>query len=118
MQGLKHFLVFLIAIALAAAVVFFTLENRTPVHLLFFSWKTPDLPIALFVISAFVLGLIIGPLLSWWPHQRVRMLYNKQVKQLRACEKKIQSLQKAKVTVIEETPALPSASVVEVAKAS
>lgn len=95
MQSFKRLLVLVIAIGLAAAVVFFTLENRTEVHLLFFGWQSPDLPMALYVMAAFVLGLIIGPLVSWWPHQRMRMRYNKQVKQLRTCEEKVQSLQDA-----------------------
>ena len=95
MQSFKRLLVLIIAVALAAAVVFFTLENRTPMSLLFFGWQTPELPIALYVMSAFVLGLVLGPLLSWWPHQRMRMRYNKQVKQLRTCEQKIQSLESA-----------------------
>ncbi len=95
MQSFKRLLVFVIALGLAAAVVFFTLENRTPVHLLFFGWQTPELPMALYVLSAFVLGLIIGPLVSWWPQQRMRMRYNKQAKQLRICEQKIHSLQQA-----------------------
>ncbi len=36
MQSFKRLLVLIIAVALAAAVVFFTLENRTPMSLLFF----------------------------------------------------------------------------------
>ncbi len=108
MQSFKRLLVLIIAVALAAAVVFFTLENRTPMSLLFFGWQTPELPIALYVMSAFVLGLVLGPLLSWWPHQRMRMRYNKQVKQLRACEQKIETLQAAEQAVsakaVEEMP--------------
>ena len=99
MQSFKRLLVLIIAVALAAAVVFFTLENRTPMSLLFFGWQTAELPIALYVMSAFVLGLVLGPLLSWWPHQRMRMRYNKQVKQLRACEQKIETLQTAEQAV-------------------
>ncbi len=95
MQSFKRLCVVCLALGLAAVVLFFTLENRTPVHLLFFGWQTPELPMALYVMSAFVLGLILGPLLSWWPHQRMRMRYNKQVKQLRTCEQKIQALESA-----------------------
>lgn len=101
MQSFKRLLVLIIAVALAAAVVFFTLENRTPMSLLFFGWQTPELPIALYVISAFVLGLVLGPLLSWWPHQRMRMRYNKQIKQLRACEQKIETLQAEQAAAVK-----------------
>ncbi len=101
MQSFKRLCVVCLALGLAAVVLFFTLENRTPVHLLFFGWQTPELPMALYVMSAFVLGLILGPLLSWWPHQRMRMRYNKQVKQLRTCEQKIQALEGANLERVE-----------------
>ncbi len=104
MQSLKRFLIVIIALALAAGVVFFTLENRNLTQLMFFGWQTPELPVALYVLSAFVIGLIIGPLASWWPHQRLRMRYNKQIKQLSACEKRIKALQEA--STAEDSKAL------------
>ncbi|HHX35892.1 MAG TPA: LapA family protein [Gammaproteobacteria bacterium] len=113
MRSFKRLLVLIIALALAAGVVFFTLENRTPSQLVFFDWHTPELPIALFILSAFVLGLIIAPLISWWPHQRLRMRYNKQVKQLKACEQEVKALHSA--AVLKSAPALPNA---ELEKAS
>ncbi|MDY7219182.1 LapA family protein [Denitrificimonas sp. JX-1] len=110
MQNFKRLLVIVIALVLAASVVFFTLENRTPIQLVFFGWLTPELPIALFVMSAFVLGLILGPLISWWPHQRLRMRYSKQAKQLKACEQRIKVLQTSEESETEaQAPALPTA---------
>ena len=69
---------------------------------------------ALYVMSAFVLGLVIGPLVSWWPHKRLRMRYNKQVKQLKACEQRIKALQETAVAV-EDAPVVVA---VEAPKAS
>lgn len=99
MQSFKRLLMVIIALALAASVVFFTLENRTLTQLVFFGWNTPKLPLALYVLSAFVIGLVLGPLVSWWPHKRLRMRYNKQVKQLSACEARVKALQDAAVAV-------------------
>lgn len=112
MQNFKRLLVVIIALALAASVVFFTLENRTPIELVFFDWSTPELPIALYVLSAFILGLIIGPLVSWWPHKRLRMRYNKQLKQLKACEQRVKALQISEARV--DTAALPAAEITKV----
>ena len=95
MQSFKRLLIVIIALALAACVVFFTLENRSLTHLVFFGWQTPQLPLALYVLSAFAIGLVIGPLVTWWPHQRLRMRYNRQIKQLSACEQRIKTLQDA-----------------------
>lgn len=114
MRSFKRLLIIIIALALAASVVFFTLENRTPTQLVFFGWITPELPMALYVMSAFVLGLVIGPLVSWWPHKRLRMRYNKQVKQLKACEQRIKALQETAVAV-EDAPVVVA---VEAPKAS
>jgi len=95
MRNLKRLIVLVVALALAASVVFFTLENRTPIHLVFLGWNSPELPIALFIMSTFIIGLIVGPLLTWWPHKRLRMRYNKQAKQLAHSEQQIKELQKA-----------------------
>lgn len=112
MQSFKRLLIFIIALALAASVVFFTLENRTVTQLVFFGWSTPELPVALFVMSAFVVGLILGPLVSWWPQQRMRMRCNKQAKQLKAYEQQIKELQASAATSAQTLPAgeLPKAS--------
>ena len=93
MRNFKRLLIVIIALALAASVIFFTLENRTPTQLVFFGWQTAELPTALFVMSAFTIGLILGPLTTWWPQQRLRMRYNKQAKQLKACEQRLAELQ-------------------------
>lgn len=109
MRSFKRLLVVIIALVLAAGVVFFTLENRAPIQLVFFDWPSPELPVALYVLSAFVLGLIIGPLVSWWPHKRLRMRYNKQIKQLRACEQRVKVLQTSEA--VDNAAALPVAEI-------
>lgn len=110
MQSLKRLLIVIIALALAASVVFFTLENRSLTQLVFFGWHTPELPLALYVLSAFVIGLIVGPLATWWPHQRLRMRYNKQIKQLNACEKRVKTLQEAnEANTADDNKLLPHA---------
>ena len=73
MQSFKRLLIVIVALALAAGVVFFTLENRTATQLVFFGWQTPELPMALYV----------------------RMRYNIQIKQLKVSEQRIAELQKA-----------------------
>lgn len=107
MQSFKRLLIVIIALALAACVVFFTLENRSLTQLVFFGWATPELPLALYVLSAFVIGLVLGPLASWWPHKCLRMRYNKQVKQLSACEQRIKALQSANTA--DDSKTLPQA---------
>lgn len=96
MRNFKRLLIVIIALALAASVVVFVLENRVLTQLVFFGWTSPELPTALYVMGAFVLGLIIGPVMSWWPHQRLRIRYHKQAKQLKIHEQRIIEQQAAK----------------------
>lgn len=60
-------------IALAALMLFlivlvlsFILENREPASLVFLGWKSVDMPIAGYIISALLIGMVIGPLLAWF----------------------------------------------------
>lgn len=117
MRNFKRLLIVIIALVLAASVIFFTLENRTPTQLVFFGWQTPELPTALFVMSAFIIGLILGPLTTWWPQQRLRMRYNKQAKQLKACEQRLAQLQEA-AQAQPETPVVIQAADAQISKAN
>ena len=114
MQSFKRLILLVVALALAAGVIFFTLENRTPAHLVFLGWSSPELPIALFVMGAFIIGLIAGPLLTWWPHQRLRMRHSKQTKQLASSEQRIKELEKA----LAEQKLASSTALTELPKAS
>lgn len=117
MRNFKRLLIIIIALALAASVIFFTLENRAPTQLVFFGWHTSQLPIALFVLSAFIVGLILGPVTTWWPQQRLRMRYNKQAKQLKACEQRLAQLQEA-AQAQPEAPVVIQAADAQISKAN
>ncbi|MFW3895886.1 LapA family protein [Pseudomonas bharatica] len=44
--------------------MFFVLENRQPVSLVVFGLPAPAMPMAVLVLTAFVIGLSVGPLLG------------------------------------------------------
>lgn len=73
MLRVKRFMVFLAAILLFAIVIVFALENLQPIHLTFLGWQTPEWPLVLVVILAFVIGGAIGLLLSIPFRARARM---------------------------------------------
>lgn len=64
MRNLKRALLALFVLLLAAVVLFFVLENQQGVSLVLFGWAAPEVPVAVLVIAALVLGLAIGPLLG------------------------------------------------------
>ena len=70
MRNLKRALAAIFVLLLAAVVLFFVLENQQPVALVLFGWAAPELPMAVLVLAALVIGLAIGPLLGAYGVQR------------------------------------------------
>lgn len=64
MRNLKRALAMLFVVLLAAVVLFFVLENQQPVALVLFGWSAPEIPVAVLVLAALVVGLAVGPLLG------------------------------------------------------
>lgn len=64
MRNLKRALAVLFVLLLAAVVLFFVLENQQPVSLVLFGWAAPEVPAAVLMLAALVLGLAVGPLLG------------------------------------------------------
>ncbi|WP_248919144.1 lipopolysaccharide assembly protein LapA domain-containing protein [Pseudomonas entomophila] len=72
MRNLKRALVALFMLLLAAAVLFFVLENQQAVSLVMFGWSAPAMPVALLVLAALLVGLAVGPLLGAYGLMRGR----------------------------------------------
>ncbi|MNP72267.1 hypothetical protein D3C76_1687820 [compost metagenome] len=53
----------------------FMLENQQPVALVFLGWSLPQLPVSVFILLALIVGLIVGPMLTFFA--RFRMKSNK-----------------------------------------
>lgn len=70
MRNIKRALVALFVLLLAALVLFFVLENQQAVQLTFLGEITPEMPVALPVLAALIIGLAIGPLLGAYSVQR------------------------------------------------
>ena len=56
----------------AIGVVIFAIENNQPISLIFFGWSSPSLPIALYIVSALLVGLVIGLVISWLARARIK----------------------------------------------
>lgn len=64
MRGVKRVVAVLIAVLAALVVLAFVLENQQGVALSFLGWSTAQMPVAVFVVVALIVGMIMGPLLS------------------------------------------------------
>lgn len=54
-------------------VLAFMLENQQSVSLLFLGLTGPQLPVSILVVAAFLIGMIIGPIICWFFGNTVRM---------------------------------------------
>jgi uncharacterized integral membrane protein len=64
MRNFKRLVIVVLAALVALVVVLFVLENNKPVALAMFGWVAPSLPVAMLVVGAFLVGLVLGPLLG------------------------------------------------------
>ena len=65
MHNLKRILFSILILLFVLGVLAFVLENQQSISLLFFGWSGPQLPISVLIISALLIGMLIGPMLSW-----------------------------------------------------
>lgn len=73
MLRVKRFLFILALVVLAAVVVVFVLENLQPAQLIFLGWQSPQWPLVVFVSLAFIVGGLIGLLMSIPVRARARV---------------------------------------------
>jgi lipopolysaccharide assembly protein A len=64
MRNFKRVVLAVFALLLVLAILAFVLENQQSVSLLFLGWSGPQLPVSLAILTALLLGMVIGPLLS------------------------------------------------------
>jgi uncharacterized integral membrane protein len=65
MRNVKRVLLALFVLLLVLAILAFVLENQQSVSLLFLGWAGPQLPVSLIVVIALLIGMTVGPVLSW-----------------------------------------------------
>ncbi|MDR0188782.1 LapA family protein [Pseudomonas yamanorum] len=64
MRGVKRVAVVLAVLIVALVVVAFVLENQRNVSLSFLGFATGQAPASVFIVGAFIVGMLIGPLLG------------------------------------------------------
>lgn len=72
MRNVKRVTLGTLMLVLVLMVIAFVLENGQPMSLLFFGWSTPQLPVAVYITLALLLGMMIGPVLGWFVAQRMK----------------------------------------------
>jgi putative membrane protein len=65
MRNLKRVLIAVVVLLLTLAILAFVLENQQSVTLLFLGWTGPQLPVSVVLVIALLVGMVIGPVISW-----------------------------------------------------
>ncbi|KPY32468.1 MULTISPECIES: lipopolysaccharide assembly protein LapA domain-containing protein [Pseudomonas] len=65
MRLFKRVILIAVVLFIVLATTVFVLENRQPVGLVLFGWSAPQLPFAVPVVCALLIGMLIGPLFAW-----------------------------------------------------
>lgn len=64
MRGVKRVVLVLVVLAVALVVLGFVLENQQGISMSFLGWSSSQLPVAVFVVAALIIGMVIGPFLG------------------------------------------------------
>lgn len=72
MTHFKRLLGITLGLLAAAACLLFVLENQQSVEVSFLGWATPQWPVSVIVILAFLLGMVAGPVIGWFIAARGR----------------------------------------------
>lgn len=61
MRGVSRVFLGLIVLVVALVVLVFVLENQQDTAVTFLGWSTSEMPLSVFVVSALLVGLVVGP---------------------------------------------------------
>lgn len=100
MRRFQQVLLLLMLLVIAVFILFFILENETKVTLSFMSYMTPQIPLAVLIVVAFLLGLILALVISSLVLFKFRIKLATANKQLAACKKELAARNTTNATLI------------------
>lgn len=92
MQWLKRAVLIIVLLLVALATIDFMLENQQNIALQFLEKSSPELPVSLLVVIAFILGSLLGILIGWLITTRLRLRLMVQGNELNRYRKEIDKL--------------------------
>lgn len=92
MQWLKRAVLIIVLLLVALATIDFMLENQQNISLQFLEKSSPEWPISLFIVIAFVLGSVLGIFIGWLITTRLRLRLMVQSNELNRYRKEVDKL--------------------------
>lgn len=99
MRRFQQVLLFIMLLIVAAFILIFILENNAEVAISFLSLTSPTLPIAVFIVTAFLLGLVLALIIGYVVLFKVKIKLTLTKKQLAACKKELANKNSATLLV-------------------
>lgn len=91
MRRFKQIFLFIALLIVALFVLVFILENKAKVAVSFMSYMTPELPLSVLIIVAFLFGLILALTVSYFVLLKMRLKLSMVKKQLVTYKKELAS---------------------------
>lgn len=92
MQWLKRAVLIVILLLVALATLDFMLENQQGIQLQFLELQSPELPLSLYIVIAFILGSLLGVFIGWLITTRLRLKLMVQSNELNRYRKEVDKL--------------------------
>lgn len=92
MLWLKRAVLIIVLLLVALATLDFMLENQQQITLQFLELHSPELPVSLFMVIAFILGSLLGIVVGWMITTRLRLRLMMQSSELERHRKEIDRL--------------------------
>lgn len=92
MLWLKRALLIIVLLLVALATMDFMLENQQTTTLQFLEVQSPELPLSIYIVFAFILGSILGVFIGWLITTRLRLKLMMQSNELNRYRKEVDKL--------------------------
>ncbi|HDY96869.1 MAG TPA: LapA family protein [Pseudomonas sabulinigri] len=92
MLWLKRALLIIVLLLVALATMDFMLENQQTTTLQFLEIQSPELPLSIYIVFAFILGSILGVFIGWLITTRLRLKLMVQSNELNRYRKEVDKL--------------------------
>ena len=92
-KRIKRILLLSLALIAILAGFKFSVDNEQPLQLILFGWHLPSIPIGFWILSALLLGCLLGLALSYLPNLLARRSLKAKEKKIIRLEEQLKNLQ-------------------------
>ena len=107
MTFIKSLIFKIVALVLFLLVVVAASFNSDPVSLVFLEWRTPEMAVSVWMLAAFLVGIVCTSVYNIWANTRLRLVARKANKSVDKAHKDLDKL-KAEAAEVESKALAPT----------